>query len=151
MERVTEWRGEHAAILNHHVNYIDRLARYEDTGREPGEIVKIGMAYEDSKRYSGRLEGKLKAYEEAEADGRLMVLPRKELFEKIGDDVYVIDDGEIIEAFLCLVGFDHTGKDCIMAIYGKSQEDERCYEFRFADVGKTVFLSREEAEQALDK
>lgn len=30
MERLTEWRGEHAAVVNHHVNYIDRLARYED-------------------------------------------------------------------------------------------------------------------------
>lgn len=30
MERLTEWRGEHAAVVNHHANYIDRLARYED-------------------------------------------------------------------------------------------------------------------------
>lgn len=38
MERLTEWRGEHAAIVNHHENYIDRLAAYEDTGLEPEEI-----------------------------------------------------------------------------------------------------------------
>ena len=38
MERVTEWRGDHAAVCNHHVNYIDRLARYEDTDLEPEEI-----------------------------------------------------------------------------------------------------------------
>ena len=30
--RITEWRGEHAAIVDHHVNYIDKLARYEDIG-----------------------------------------------------------------------------------------------------------------------
>lgn len=41
-----------------------RLAAYEDTGLEPEEIVKMGMAWEDSKRYSGRLELKLKAYQE---------------------------------------------------------------------------------------
>lgn len=40
-----------------------RLAAYEGTGLEPEEIVKMGMMFEDSKRYSGRLEGKLKAYE----------------------------------------------------------------------------------------
>lgn len=38
MERLTEWRGEHAAIVNHHANYIDRLAAYEDTGLTPDEL-----------------------------------------------------------------------------------------------------------------
>lgn len=38
MERCTEWRGEHAAVMAHNVNYVDRLARYEDTGLEPDEI-----------------------------------------------------------------------------------------------------------------
>lgn len=49
MERLTEWRGEHAAVVNHHANYIDCLARYEDEV-EKGHIVlcpcKVGdMAY----------------------------------------------------------------------------------------------------------
>ena len=39
----------------------ERLADYEDTGLSPEEIVKMGMAYEDSKRYSKRLEGRIKA------------------------------------------------------------------------------------------
>lgn len=38
-----------------------RLASYEATGMMPDEIIKMGMAYEDSKRYSGRLELKLNA------------------------------------------------------------------------------------------
>lgn len=41
---------------------LERLAAYEDTGLEPEEIVRMGMAYQDSKRYSGRLELKLKPY-----------------------------------------------------------------------------------------
>ncbi len=40
---------------------LARLASYEATGMMPDEIVKMGMAYEDSKRYSGRLELKLNA------------------------------------------------------------------------------------------
>ena len=40
---------------------LARLASYEATGMMPDEIVKMGMAYEDSKRYSGRLELKLSA------------------------------------------------------------------------------------------
>lgn len=38
MNRCTEWRGEHAAVSDNHVNYIDRLAKYEDSGLEPEEI-----------------------------------------------------------------------------------------------------------------
>lgn len=41
MERVTEWRGEHAAIVNNHVNYIDRLAEYEDTSFTPQQIRSL--------------------------------------------------------------------------------------------------------------
>lgn len=41
---------------------LARLASYEATGMMPDEIVKMGMAYEDSKRYSGRLELKLMPY-----------------------------------------------------------------------------------------
>ena len=41
---------------------LARLASYEATGMMPDEIVRMGMAYEDSKRYSGRLELKLMPY-----------------------------------------------------------------------------------------
>ena len=41
MNRLTEWSGEHAAVMNIHENYIDRLAYYEDTDLEPDEIVKL--------------------------------------------------------------------------------------------------------------
>ena len=38
--RLTEWRGEHAAIVNHHENYIDKLAAYEDA-EEQGLLVRL--------------------------------------------------------------------------------------------------------------
>lgn len=40
---------------------LARLASYEETELMPDEIVKMGMMFEDSKRYSGRLELKLMA------------------------------------------------------------------------------------------
>ena len=40
---------------------LARLASYEATELMPDEIVKMGMMFEDSKRYSGRLELKLVA------------------------------------------------------------------------------------------
>ena len=127
---------------------LNRLAAYEDTGLSQkvcGEYKK----FEDEAIGKNVTFNRIVELMNADAAGRLVVLPCKELFEKIGDDVYVIDDGEVVEALLCLVGFDHTGTDCIEAVYGKSQEDEQWYTLRFADVGKTVFLTREEAEAAL--
>lgn len=68
---------------------VDRLAAYEDTGLEPEEIIRNGMMFEDNKRYAGRLELKLKAYEklgpidrlrelaQADREGRCVVLPFK--------------------------------------------------------------------------
>lgn len=41
MNRCTEWRGEHAAVFDNRVNYIDRLARYEDSGLKPEEIADL--------------------------------------------------------------------------------------------------------------
>lgn len=38
--RLTEWRGEHAAVVEHHENYIDKLAAYEDA-EEQGRLVII--------------------------------------------------------------------------------------------------------------
>ena len=38
--RLTDWRGEHAAIVNHHENYIDKLAAYEDA-EEQGLLVRL--------------------------------------------------------------------------------------------------------------
>lgn len=40
MSRCTEWRGPHAAVVDNHVNYIDRLARYEDE-EEDGRLVHL--------------------------------------------------------------------------------------------------------------
>lgn len=40
-KRVTEWMGEHAAVVDNHANYIDRLAQFEDVGLEPDVILEL--------------------------------------------------------------------------------------------------------------
>ena len=47
MERCTEWRGEHAAVCENHVNYIDKLARYEDLGYDPGDLAGLSAPHGD--------------------------------------------------------------------------------------------------------
>lgn len=93
--RLTEWRGEHAAIVNHHENYIDKLAAYED----------------------------------AEEQGRLVMLPEK---------LYGFYEWDVIGVRY------YNGK--VTAYYVKNERVESViYE---CEIGDSVFLTREEAEAA---
>ena len=69
MERLTYWCDDGQGGGEWRVNiygreesgpHVNRLAAYEETSLSPEEVVKMGMMFEDSKRYSGRLELKLK-------------------------------------------------------------------------------------------
>lgn len=103
---------------------------------------------------------------QAEQDGRLVVLPCKEFYEKIGDFLYLIDGGEIILVLHGGTEIDVNGKPTIIVI---AEDDifpwrEPIAEFdtdptdwcvnkkvvTSDDFGKTVFLTREEAEAALE-
>lgn len=125
---------------------IERLAAYENTGLEP-EVVK-DMAENAETRLLAWFEarygmpvGKLMDLIEAKQDGRLMVLPCK-----VGDMAWIIEDDGIYCVRVQGILASANGKDCILrfggypsrAVYGSA-------------VGKTVFLTREEAEKALAK
>lgn len=78
---------------------------------------------------------------------RFVVLPvRPVLTPAISSMLYIIDDGEIYEDALysALVGMSESGKTNVTY---ETLFDRIGFEQR--DIGKTVFLSREEAEKAL--
>ena len=86
----------------------------------------------------------------------IVELPCKEIYEKIGDSFYCITDesGEVIEVIVGVIEIDCEGREWIetMAVdYDYETEDgmSKYINFRFADYGKTLFLTREEAEKAL--
>ena len=169
---------------------LARLASYEATGMMPDEIVKMGMAYEDSKRYSGRLELKLMPYlniglspdelkalmlasagtcvaeikafdgiaidrlcdlAEADKDGRVVVLPCK-----VGDTLWVTGRDNVpreMELEAPDIRTVCTDEDNLCMSTCNRKPDGFCaYRLRNdgADIGKTVFLTREEAEAALE-
>ena len=83
---------------------------------------------------------------EADKAGRLVVLPvRPVLTQSIGSMLYIIEDGEIVEDSLCeaLVGMGSNGE---INIFYTTLSDQ--ISFEQADIGKTVFLTREAAEKA---
>lgn len=100
---------------------------------------------------------KLAAYEDAEEQGLLLRLPCK-----VGDTVYVVtspfnvfDDieydenmkDEVYEAYVSSVSFYESGEQ--YRIYAKVTNHFIGAYFRECDFGKTVFLTKEEAEAKL--
>lgn len=77
-------------------------------------------------------------------DRSIGVRPPKELLQNMGGYIYIIDEGDVIETTLFMVGYDEEGNDIVVSM----AEGER-YINCFTDFGKTVFLTREEAEKAL--
>ena len=124
-----------------------RLMQYEDTGLEPAMCANY-KTFEDEAISKGVPFKRIVALMEADKDGRLVVLPvRPVLTQSIGSMLYIIEDGEIVEDSLCeaLVGMGSNGE---INIFYTTLSDQ--ISFEQADIGKTVFLTREKAEKALE-
>ena len=122
---------------------VERLAAYEDTGRTPEEVTALGnlfdYALEESKTLTGQLAllNRIRDLAKADKDGRLVMLPCK-----VGDTVYFALLGRIIEKqVFSIVSFSNSTR-----IYCGGTSEY----FRPEDIGKTFFLTREEAEKALE-
>ena len=156
MERMTEWNDEQTR----HAYYprcfeepcygggckindcpfetavCDRLAAYEDTGLSPEKVSwmkeVIEAAFDND---TSRIE-RAHNLHVADKEGRCVVLPCK-----VGDTVYFALLGRIIEKqVFSIVSFSNSTR-----IYCDGTSEY----FRPEDIGKTFFLTREEAEKAL--
>ena len=125
------------------------LGAYEDTELTSEEIDMDHEAAEQLRHLCRNCDlDRLEKLAEADKDGRLVVLPvRPVLTQNIGSMLYIIEDGEIVEDSLCeaLVGMGSNGE---INIFYTTLSDQ--ISFEQADIGKTVFLIREEAKRALE-
>ena len=149
MERLTEYE-----VVGGHVHSVPtgdldqammRLAAYEDTGMEPEQCenakVIIESAFSDDTSKSERIRELLKA----DKDGRLVVLPCK-----VGDRLYEVTGRKTIsvykvkairvELFSLFIEWDIVEGFVWQSLSG----------INAGEIGKTVFLNREEAEKALE-
>lgn len=128
MERLTEresyWLGE----------------EFWTSAKEPND-EEIDNVYE-----------KLKEYEDLEEQGLLLRVPCK-----VGDTVYtntrvvgwyMRDKDKPYKAIVVFIGINGNGVDNFITVVF---ENDNMLQFKFSDFGKTVFLTREEAEAALKK
>ena len=109
---------------------LRRLAAYEDTGMEPEDLKKAfnaGAILKLAAQALNTTPDHLRDLLQAEQDGLLVALPCK-----VGDKVYQIDAERVYESEVKGIIYDA----------GHIDFDERA-------IGKTVFLTREEAEAEL--
>lgn len=105
----------------------DRLAAYEDTGLEPEEIRHMADIFDE--------------YVRATEEGRLVVLPCK-----IGDTVYWVHGRSVLPVHILWFETNAYGW-CACGTYPPMATPT----FKFEDFGKTVFLTRQDAEAELRK
>ena len=119
----------------------NRLAAYEDIGKSPEEIISTIEDYKDVSQQYANFVHEMQPLKEAKAEGRLMVLPCK-----VGDAIW-----KIKSAFSY---FAKPMEDRVERIIISKNEILVCCtsgtKFSIDCVGKIVFISREEAEKALE-
>lgn len=133
MERLTYfkdgyWRVNFSGV-QYQADFVDRLAAYEDTGLTPEEI-KAPFTEDTMINLAAQALGvepsRLRELAEADKDGRLVVLPCK-VYETDGVRVY-----------------EHTVREVIYETAGGPAFDKNA-------IGKSIFLTRAEAERALQE
>ena len=125
----------------------DRLAAYEDTGLEPAEVLSMHgewCAMMTALNSIGGGYDRLRELAEADKGGRLVVLPYK-----VGQRVFALldTDKHISECEAKRIGLgNEIGFVGLEPIGARGRE----YGVSLNGFGKTVFLTREEAEKALE-
>lgn len=139
-----------AAVREHAMKIYWRLKSYEDTGIEPEavETVKLALAAKhmvDLETLNNTPISRLVELAEADKDGRVVVLPCK-----VGQRVFALMDMDkhISECEVKRIGMgNEIGFIGLEPIGARGRE----YGVALNGFGKTVFLTREEAEKALEE
>lgn len=124
----------------------ERLTAYEDTGLTPESVETLklsmmGKTISEITEFEGLPIERLKELARADKDGRLVVQP----YCKLGDTVYWLHDKKITECRVYRI--QERTKGVQIAI--KSTVSHGVFSV-YDYFGKTIFLTREEAEKALE-
>ena len=130
---------------------VERLAAYEDTGLEPESVETLklsmmGKAISEITEFDGLPIDRLRELAEADKDGRLEVLPCK-----VGDRLYEVTGRKTISVYkVRAIRVELFGLfielDIVEGFVWRSLSGINARE-----IGKTVFLTREKAEKALEE
>lgn len=155
MERLTKYE-----VVGGHVHAVPtgdvdqammRLAAYEDTGLEPESVEALklsmmGKEISEITEFDGLPIERLRELAEADKDGRMVTLPCK-----VGDRLYEVTGRKTISVY--------EVRAIRVELFGLFIEWDIVEGFVWqylsginaGEIGKTVFLTREEAEKALEE
>ena len=122
----------------------DRLAAYEDTGMMPDEVAEY-KKFEDEVVASGKTFAQLVELLEADKEGRVVVL-----LCKMGDTVYFVNAKQILEFTVVGYAVDETGISWVYSEHVDKTGHTNERTFSPDRFGKNTFLTREEAERAME-
>ena len=136
----------------------DRLAAYEDTHMMPSDVTSMRMDMAIiAALFNGIDVDRMKELAEADRAGRLAVLPCKDWLEVVfGDQVLFWGiDKDYVEQPIREISLDDADRigwyDGYKTVFLKgTDENGEAWEFYPEEIGKTVFLTREEAKRALE-
>lgn len=121
----------------------ERLKEYEDTKLEPAMCANY-KTFEDEAISRGVTFKRIVALMEADRASRLVVLPCK-----VGDIVWANLDG-MRHISKCAIEFANIGSHVTTIVFSTVDGLREQYGVNLSSFGKTVFLTREEAEKALE-
>lgn len=129
-------------------NAIVRLAAYEETGLEP-EDMKRAFNEDAILKLAGQALGmspdRLRELVQAKKKGRLVVLPCD-----VGDKLYDVTLGEVREKIVVSLSMFVPESVNHLVIHAENFRNA-VTSYELQDIGKTVFLTREAAEAALEE
>lgn len=139
------------------------LQAYKNTGLEPEavehlKLASMGKAIAKIKEFEGVPVNRLRELAQAEKEGRLVVLPCKDWFEIVfgEQELFWGIDTDYIETPIREISVDNAERFTwydgwkTLVLRG-NDENGLDWEFSPEDIGKTVFLTREAAEAALEE
>ena len=151
MERLTYfkdgyWRVNFSGV-QYQADFVDRLAAYEDTGLTPEEVLPKDKADEIALKLMRLADfeslcsyDRLRELADADKDGQVVVLPCRQ-----GDELWTYCNHPVKRVYSFTVSDVSTlnGRTVLNTLGLGTIRPE--------DIGKTVFLTREEAEKALQE
>lgn len=129
------------------VKWLEELKSYKDIGtlKELKELKENGAFTDVELAQIVTMQNELKKYKDLEEQGLLVKLPCK-----VGDTVYVLTMDLVSEFKITAIFLDIHGTYFYWLFYYCGIY-ERTSGFSECDIGKTVFLTREEAEEKLEE
>ena len=145
-------------VREHAMDFYWRLKDYEDTGLEPEEIDMDHEAAETLRQLCRDCDlDRLEELVKADKDGRMVALPCKDWLEVVfGDQVLFWGiDKDCAEQPIREISLDDADRigwyDGYKTVFLKgTDENGEAWEFYPEEIGKTIFLTREAAEAALE-